>query len=230
MIRICAISDLHGYLPDDIEESDLLLIAGDISPLKYQSNLPSMESWLKERFIPWLEKQPVQKVVFVAGNHDFWFLSQYMKVQKFFDDNVTKKDFIYYLLNETMVLELNNDSWTIFGTPYCRVFGNWPFMLPDPMLKIEFNKIPSEVDIIISHDPPFALGDADVIFESFDISHKGNKPLADKLKSVQYSLLVCGHIHSGDHNFNPDFNTVNVSLLNEQCKPSFKPFYTELSK
>ena len=26
-------------------------------------------------------------------------------------------------------------------------------------------------------------------------------------------LLVCGHIHSGDHNFNEEFKTVNVKLF-----------------
>ena len=37
-MKICTISDLHGYLPNNIEESDLLLIAGDLIPLDIQSS------------------------------------------------------------------------------------------------------------------------------------------------------------------------------------------------
>ena len=45
-MKIAGISDLHGYLPN-IEKSDILLIAGDISPLNIQFNKPEMKKWLE---------------------------------------------------------------------------------------------------------------------------------------------------------------------------------------
>lgn len=43
-MRICVLSDLHGNLIDNIEPCELVLICGDISPLKYQRSLPSIDS------------------------------------------------------------------------------------------------------------------------------------------------------------------------------------------
>jgi Icc-related predicted phosphoesterase len=58
--------------------------------------------------------------------------------------------------------------------------------------------------------------------------HLGNKPLRERIENVDYKLLVCGHIHSGDHNFNEDWKVVNVSYLNESYEPHYPPFYIEL--
>ena len=71
-MKIVAISDMHGYLKD-IPECELLIIAGDISPLRIQSNTAKMLEWLEDDFMPWLESQLCRKVVLVAGNHDFIF-------------------------------------------------------------------------------------------------------------------------------------------------------------
>lgn len=68
MLKICAISDLHGNLID-IQPCELLLICGDIIPLKMQRNIPQSLSWFKKEFIPWIESLPCKEVVFIAGNH-----------------------------------------------------------------------------------------------------------------------------------------------------------------
>lgn len=68
-MRVCAISDLHGFLPE-IEPCDLLLICGDIMPLNIQSNMPASEKWLDEVFIPWIDNQPIDQAILIAGNHE----------------------------------------------------------------------------------------------------------------------------------------------------------------
>ena len=37
MIKVCVISDLHGNLPE-LEPSELILICGDIVPLRFQNS------------------------------------------------------------------------------------------------------------------------------------------------------------------------------------------------
>jgi predicted phosphodiesterase len=70
MIKVCAISDMHGILDFDIKECDILCICGDIVPLKVQYYLEGTLKWLSKEFIPWCEKQPCDKVFLIAGNHD----------------------------------------------------------------------------------------------------------------------------------------------------------------
>ena len=69
MIKIAAISDLHGTLPK-IDECDLCLIAGDIIPLDIQNNRTSSIVWLFKTFLPWVNQLPCKEVFMVAGNHD----------------------------------------------------------------------------------------------------------------------------------------------------------------
>ena len=72
-IKVAAMSDIHGYLPNDVPECDVLCIAGDILPLDIQNDMIRSISWLLLDFKPWAESLPCKKVLFVAGNHDFVF-------------------------------------------------------------------------------------------------------------------------------------------------------------
>ena len=73
-MKICAISDMHGRLDFNIKPCDILCICGDILPTTIQSLHEWSIKWLIEEFIPWCEKQPCEKVFFIAGNHDFVFM------------------------------------------------------------------------------------------------------------------------------------------------------------
>jgi Icc-related predicted phosphoesterase len=231
-MKICAISDLHGFLPE-IEECEILLIAGDISPLSIQFNKPEMKKWLELHFAYWIKSLPVKRVFLVAGNHDFYF-------QNINNSNILSLEQscekLVYINNKTIhYYDENCKLWSIFGTPYCSIFGNWPFMRSDEILIEKFKEIPEKVDIIISHDPPHGVGQVDQIlgrprWNNEELEHVGNIPLRERLNNTEFKLLVCGHIHSGDHE-ECDFNNgkvVNVSVVNEQYKLYYKPFYIEL--
>lgn len=68
MISICAISDLHGYLPK-VEPCDLVLICGDIVPLRIQERTKDSYKWFSTEFKEWAMDLPCDKVIFIAGNH-----------------------------------------------------------------------------------------------------------------------------------------------------------------
>ena len=69
-MKLIAISDLHGYLPTIEEQADIMLIAGDISPLDIQGTRVLMREWIEDEFIPWINELKVEKVFLVAGNHE----------------------------------------------------------------------------------------------------------------------------------------------------------------
>src|SRR4051812_1778145 len=112
-VRLAAISDLHGYLPDT-PPCDALLIAGDICPVDDHS-LPYQREWLKTAFAPWLERQPATKIVGIAGNHDFIAEE---------DDDLMRGLPWTYLRDETT----EAGGLTIHGSPWTVTFMQWAFM------------------------------------------------------------------------------------------------------
>ena len=234
-MKIVAISDLHGFLPEITESADIMLIAGDISPLNIQFNKPKVKKWLETEFAYWINSLPVDKVYMVAGNHDSYFEGinplNLAKLKQQCDFKLV------YLENNYVVHRHNGEEFKIFGTPYCHIFGQWPFMREDSYMEEKFESIPEECDIIISHDPPYGIGQVDQILESRRHNREvpegvGNPPLAKQLAKTKYKLLVCGHIHSGDHELF-EFNggqVVNVSIKNENYQVQYEPFYTTIEK
>jgi Icc-related predicted phosphoesterase len=229
-LRIVASSDFHGNLPGIEQSADIMLIAGDTVPLNIQFNMEKSKKWFSTVFVDWVKSLPVDKVFLVAGNHDAIFQSWSKQGIRGLETLSNHK--LTYLHNEGInYLDQYGQTWNIFGTPYCHTLGNWPFELENTYLVDKFAKIPDKVDIIISHDPPFALCDIDVILENhFDGKHLGNIPLRERLTQVEYKLLVCGHIHSGDHQYNSTCKAVNVSYLNERYVPTYQPFYYQIEK
>ena len=234
-LKIVAVSDLHGYLPEITESADIMLIAGDISPLQIQFNKPKMKTWLETEFAYWIKSLPVDKVYMVAGNHDAYFEGINPLNLVSLKEQCDFK--LIYLENNYVVHRYNGEEYKIFGTPYCHIFGNWPFMRTDEYMEDKFLSIPEECDIIISHDPPYGIAQVDQILESRRYGKEfpesvGNPPLAKQLTKTKFKLLVCGHIHSGDH-YPCEFNggqIVNVSIKNEHYEPTYEPFYTIIEK
>lgn len=234
-LKIVAISDLHGFFPEITEPADIAIIAGDTIPLEYQFNKPKSKIWFETNFAEWIKSLPVDKVFMIAGNHDAYFES--ISNANILALHQACNGKLVYLKNEvTHYYDKYGQLWSIFGTPYCSIFGNWPFMRSEEYLVEKFKKIPDKVDIIISHDPPFAAGDVDVILEAPQhrsqrmFQHLGNEPLKARIEQVDYKVLFCGHIHGGDHDFNEEWRTVNVSHLNESYRPHYSPFYIEIEK
>lgn len=233
-LRIVALSDIHGYLPEIKESADVMLLAGDISPLEIQFNKPKMKVWLETEFAYWIKSLPVDKVYMAAGNHDAYFEGiNPMNLAELKQQCGFK---LVYLKNDYVVHRHNGLEYKIFGTPYCHVFGNWPFMRSEEYMVEKFGQIPNDCDIIISHDPPYAVGQVDMILGERRWSNEipssiGNIPLSNQLVDTNFKLLVCGHIHTGDHKpfkDNLSGQVVNVSLKNEKYNIEFEPFYIEI--
>lgn len=234
-LKIVAISDIHGELVNITQPADILILAGDISPTNIQWDKLKMKFWLETEFIYWVKSLPVKKVFYIAGNHDFYF--QGLSDINIFMLQILSDHKLKYLLNETTIYkDEEGTEWSIFGTPYCNIFGTWPFMREEKYMVEKFIEIPDIVDIIISHDPPYGVGMVDVVLEKprnkkFG-DHVGNKPLRDRLEQINFKYNFCGHIHSGQHDA-VDFNggkSVNVSLLNENYELWYSPYYCTIEK
>lgn len=229
-MKICSISDLHGNLvcyPSDywknLWECEVLFICGDILPLEIQHDMIKSIEWLTEEFIPWAESLPVEKVFFIAGNHDFWFERNDVAAHKLFPQSQK----ITYLKNELVEYISSQDSKTykIFGSPYCKPFGLWAFMRSADLLIKKFNEIPENVDILFTHDAPY--GTSDVCFDSkwSKGEHIGNHQLRDIIIDRKPRYNFHGHLHSSNHEEEllGETKVYNTSILDERYLIMYDP-------
>ena len=230
MIKICAISDMHGILDFDIKPCDILCICGDIVPLNVQRYLDGTLKWLAKKFVPWCEKQPCEKVFLIAGNHDWVAMNHPDDWESMF-----KNTKITYLCDSyAEYVKQTDDTYqeiSIYGTPWCHQFYNWAFMTSDVNLAKIYSKIPYKVDILLTHDAPY--GTSDVIQQ--DVSwntgkHIGCIPLADSVNDKKPRLLLHGHLHSTNHSLEQSGETdvYNVSVVNEHYERVYEPLYLEI--
>src|SRR5579859_4020052 len=103
-MKVVAMSDLHGYLPSSLPACDLLLLAGDVAPVRDHSPL-RQASWLNHEFRSWLKGVPARKIIVIAGNHDLIFERQ---------PGLVPRDLPWtYLQDEGITWE----GWKVWGTP-----------------------------------------------------------------------------------------------------------------
>lgn len=229
-MKICCLSDIHGTLlpvEDYFEPCELVCICGDIVPLNIQGNHRKSRSWLINQFRPWCESLPCDKVIFIAGNHDSCMHNvDFMYTQFPKDKKVT------YLFHESYVYtSRSGKEYSIFGTPYCKLFGNWAFMEMDETLDKLYQDIPENLDILLTHDQPFGYSDIlldNVVWNTSE--HIGNKPLVKAILVKQPRLQVNGHLHSCSHSLDMIGNTMhyNVSIKNEKYDPVYDPLIIEI--
>ena len=233
-MRILSTSDLHGRLPKISQEFDLLLIAGDVCPVENHGRT-FQEEWVNCEFAEWVNSLPFNtpwsKVVMVPGNHDFIFEKYSKKDCEEIENKCNGR--LVILRHEPYEFEYpvsdGTDSLKIFGTPYCSVFGSWPFMIPDDKLDEKFSEIPEDVDIIISHDSPNVYGLGDITQGYRKKTGTGNRVLYKHIKRVHPKLFICGHFHTGNHDLVCDDGIfmANVSYIDESYEPYWPVFEIE---
>lgn len=235
MIIDC-IADIHGFEPK-LPGGDVLILAGDYTAAD------KMTQWGK--FFEWLKKQPYQKKVLIAGNHDGFFESSFPKTQKEADDFKEIQEFLIeigqierpdfeYLCDSGTELMVNGSQLKIWGTPWTPLFhGVNPkctaFMLDESKLDEKFKCIPNDIDILISHGPMRHMLDS-----NYDGYACGSFSLKKHIDRVKPLFFICGHIHEQGGsalNYKHDDKVtwcVNCSYVNEKYKPVNSYFRIEI--
>jgi Icc-related predicted phosphoesterase len=177
MPRVVAIADLHGNLPGDLPEGDVLVIAGDVCPIDDHS-VDFQDRWLRDVFADWLESLPHEDVLWIAGNHDF--------VCQEPDWRPTGRG--RYLPDSGA----DAAGLSFYGTPWVPTLEGWAFYADDANLAERMAAIPV-VDVLISHGPPLGFGDT-----LARGGQAGSQSLRARLEEVPPRVCVFGHIHE-DH-------------------------------
>lgn len=214
MIIDC-ISDLHGYYPK-LEGGDLLIVGGDLTARDTQTEY--------FRCFDWIHEQNYRKKILIAGNHD-------NEIQKQNYKGPIEKDFDYLSDSGTEF-----EGFKIWGSPWTKTF---PGMNPhckaftfdtEDELAEKWALIPDDIDILITHGPPF-----DILDETDSGERVGSKSLLVRILQVKPRIHVFGHIHEQGGkllkvapSIDRAITFVNASHVNEYYKPVNKVVRIEL--
>ena len=177
-MRIVALSDLHGHLPE-IPQCDLLIIAGDVCPDRFGPFLAihdpdQQKSWFDRNVRPWLASAPATHKILTWGNHDWCG-----QASSFYSDSpaqVSTGD-LQILVDEATTVPTSDGPISVWGTPWSNQFMNWAFMKTPAELKAVYAQIPDGIDIMVSHQPPYGYGDHHFNLWSGRVDHLGSREL-----------------------------------------------------
>jgi predicted phosphodiesterase len=213
-MKIVAMSDLHGQLPRHVPVCDLLLLAGDLTPVT-NHGLNFQRDWLDGEFRFWLKRLPVRKIIGIAGNHDLIFEHAPEKVPR---------DLPWTYLQDS------GTTWEglrIWGTPWQPWFWDWAFNGNPERLQRQWALIPNDTDILIVHGPPRGYGDG--VPEASGVRLCGCPHLLSRITEIQPRLVVFGHIHEGRGDWQLGKTRVaNVTMVDAQYRPVHEPFVFEV--
>ena len=220
-MKAVVLSDNHTNYDFETPEGDILIHCGDFT---FHGNPKEME-----KFKNYLKEQPHEHKLFVWGNHEL--------IEK---DEPYWRQYLEYESGAKCIhnKEFEIDGLKFFGSSVTPVFGRWAFMKDDDGRKRHWENAPDNVDVVISHGPPFGLLDTvkGLEIEPGKPEHLGCIHLRKYVEKVQPKLVAHGHIHDSygqmtlkTWDSNDDIICVNASLLNEQYEMVNKPVIVEIN-
>ena len=203
-MRITAISDIHGSLIP-IDPTDLLIIAGDWCPLEIQNTIWFMREWIHDCLLPWFKEIQADKIIFIAGNHDFICDFNFIQIPLRESPSITFSKNILYpslkrqgLLHKVSYLEnsyIKYRGYKIFGTPYVDGCNGWAFSQGE--IRGSYSLIP-KCDILITHQPPLFGGVGRTTVDGVEYE-LGSWSLLEAIRDKKPKYVFCGHVHNGNH-------------------------------
>ena len=218
-MNVTCTSDLHGWLPK-LSGGDLLIVAGDLTT----SDTKEQHS----EFCEWLDAQSYKMKIVIAGNHD----------------NNIDVDEIESMSNCRYLCDSGAEfcGMKIWGSPHTTKFPNQnPHAMAfaaefDDHLDEKWALIPDDVDILITHTPPFGILDhAYSRYPDFAWKNFGSRSLRAHLYSerIKPKLHVFGHCHEGYGGIRkmldfPGVIFINAAHMDESYLPTNAPIDIKL--
>jgi Icc-related predicted phosphoesterase len=204
-MKIVCLSDTHTlHNKISIPDGDVLIHAGDLT------GRGSFEDYFEAAY--WLEKlrHQFKYRIIIAGNHDF----NMDKMLGHFDQDV-----IYLQDNEVTI-----DGVIFYGSPWTPPFYDWAFMKNEDQLARQWDLIPEDCDVLITHGPPYSILD-----KNGEGERCGSVTLYDRIKELKLRHHIFGHIHESYGSEEIAGTTFhNVCSLNGQYRITNKPVVIEL--
>jgi Icc-related predicted phosphoesterase len=221
---VVALSDTHGlHKHVAVPPGDVLIHAGDICKVGHMSEV--------KKFAKWLDKLPHKHKLIVPGNHDKAIEERLHEARQVFE-----KVGAWLLVNEEAVI----NGVKFWGSPVTPTFLHWYFMKDrGPEIAEVWSQIPWDVDVIITHGPPYGHGGLAPPYRTPCPKEAGCLELLKRIKQIHVAsgymnprYHVFGHIHDGYSATQSDefggLVFINASTCNEQYQPVNRPLEFEV--
>ncbi len=174
-MKIIVISDTHGlHWSLNIPVGDILVHAGDLT------NRGILEE--VREFNTFLGTLPHPHKIVIAGNHDFCFEENREACEEALTNSI-------YLQDQ----EITIDGVRFYGSPWQPWFYDWAFNLQrGPDIRAKWDLIPEGPDVLITHGPPFGIGDF-----TAQGDQAGCQDLLEVVEKIKPKVHIFGHIHEG---------------------------------
>lgn len=209
-MKLCIISDTHNKHKrlSKLPEADVIIHCGDMTSMGHSHEIVD--------FMKWFSKLNYQYKICIAGNHDWLFDTNRLIAREKVPENVI------YLEDSGVEIE----GIKFWGTPVQLPFNNWAFNKPEARLIPHWQAIPDDIDVLITHQPPYSIFDWSV----YDLKHTGSPSLyKEVVERIKPKVHCFGHIHSGyGVKIIENIKFVNASNLDEDYMCVNNPVVIEI--
>lgn len=209
-ISLVFISDTHNkHKVFTMPPADVVIHCGDCTSMGHEHEI--------KKFLKWFSGlDQYEHKILIAGNHDWLFERNTSLAKSLVPENVI------YL--EDSGVEI--DGYYFYGTPVQKIFNDWAFNRPESKMKQHFEMIPEKTDILITHNPPYMIGD----YVPWSYKHEGSPSLyMEVVKRIRPLIHVFGHIHEGRGiKVIDDITFINATNLDGNYLPVHIPTIVEI--
>lgn len=211
MPRIVAISDIHNNIQRvKLPEGDILAVAGDLTSRGTLEEIAVFSHHLSKL------KNKYEHIVVTPGNHDFFCEQSPTLAREMIGEHC------HYLIDEEVTLE----GIRFWASPWQPWYHDWAYNLSrGSAIKEKWDLIPSGIDFLITHGPPYGIGD----FTYYDKKHVGCVDLLQAVERIKPKVHIFGHIHEGYGQWEVGgIKFYNVSTCTLRYDPANAPVVVDL--
>jgi Icc-related predicted phosphoesterase len=208
-LRLVLLSDTHQLHREvDVPDGDIFIHAGDFTMFS-----ESMEVVVD--FNDWLGELPHRHKIVVPGNHELFLEADPSECSLLSNATV--------LINEGIEIE----GLRMWASPVTPLYGGAFGLSSAKDRKRLYAQIPEDIDVLISHGPPFGILDT----APTSGLHEGCSELLDAVMCIHPKLHVFGHVHGAYGVFQTAHTTfVNASLIGIHGAVDRAPFVFEMTR
>lgn len=207
MAKVVCISDTHmQHLDLEMPDGDILIHAGDGTDMGEVEEFVRLNAWFRK-----LKAEKYKDIIYVPGNHDLLFQDDPQYAREIMKD-------VTVLIDEGISVQ----GKSIYGSPWSVTFFDWAFMKPDLNLSQIWAMIPENLDMLITHSPPYGILD-----ENARGTRCGSMTLMKEVLDKKPKFHVFGHIHEDG---GKEYSIEPTTFINIASCPVWKRFDVYIPK